>query len=219
VRNGQTVCVQTFSATADAQTVTPAPILVIGAPGFPSGAFVTANFEVTTGDTTPDPFAFVDVTGVRQVVRVQSDAVTISGLSAPALISIGGDPSSEYSLGCTGAFTRADGLVENGARVCVRHNSAATLTTPVASDLTVGGRWECSSGSLSEIDGRAVCVNFAGVPIIGVRERLGDAVTDTFTSTTSDSTVPGGSAMDPWTLALLAPLLWWRRFRRATGGS
>jgi hypothetical protein len=209
VRNGQTVCLQTLSATADGQAVT--AVLAVGAQGFPNGAFVTGNFEVTTGDTTPDTFAFVNIAGVRQVVPVQSDPVTIGGLSAPALISIGGDPSSEYSLGCTGAFTRADGLVANGNRVCVRHNSAPTLNTPVASDLTVGGRWECSSGTLSQIDGRAVCVNFAGVPIVGARQRLGGAVPATFTSTTSGSTVPGGSALDPWTLALLAPLLWRRR--------
>jgi uncharacterized delta-60 repeat protein len=213
VRSGQTVCLQTFAGSEDGEMVT--AVLAVGEPGFPPGAFVTANFDVTTGDTTPDGFVFVNIVGVRQLVRVTSDAVTISGLSAPALITIGGDLSSEYSLGCNTPYTRADGVVTNGTRVCVRHNSATTLITPVVSELTVGGRWACLDGTLTQIEGRAVCVNALGVPIVGARQRLGDAVGSTFTSTTGTNTVPGSSAVDPWTLGLLAPLLWWRR--RASG--
>jgi hypothetical protein len=144
-------------------------------------------------------------------VRVTSDPVTVTGITAPALISIFG--TGEYSIGCSGNWTRADGTVSNGSTVCIRHISAPTLDTTVESELTVGGRWECTTGVLSQVDGRAVCVNAIGVPIAGARVRAGGFVSSTFTSRTSTETVPGSSAVDPWTLALLAPLAWLRRRR------
>jgi hypothetical protein len=207
ISNGQTVCLQAFAGLEDAQSV--AYLLQVG----PPGAFTTAAFNVTTGDTTPDPFAFTDLPGVRQATLVTSAPVTITGITAPALISIG---TGEYSIGCGGAWTQADGTVNNGDTVCVRHSSAPFLDAPVDSVLTVGGRWQCAPNTvLSEIDGRAVCVNAVGTPVVGARSRVGVAVSDTFTSTTSTETVPGSSAVDPWSLALLAPLAWLRRRRGA----
>jgi hypothetical protein len=205
ISNGQTVCLQAFAGSEDAQTVT--YLLGVG----PPGAFTTAEYSVTTGDTTPDPFAFTDLPGVRQATLVTSAPVTITGITAPALISIG---VGEYSIGCGGAWTRADGTVNNGDTVCVRHPSAPVLDAPVDSVLTVGGRWQCAAGTnLSQVEGRAVCVNAVGAPVVGARSRVGGAVSDTFTSTTSTETVPGSSAVDPWSLALLAPLAWLRRRR------
>lgn len=211
ISNGQTVCLQAFAGSEDSQTVT--YLLGVG----PPGSFTTAEFNVTTGDTTPAPFAFTDLPGVRQATLVRSAPVTITGITAPALISIG---VGEYSIGCGSTWTRADGTVGNGDTVCVRHTSAPVLDAPVESVLTVGGRWECTAGTfLSQVDGRAVCVNAVGTPVVGARSRVGGAVSDTFTSTTSTESVPGSSAVDPWSLALLAPLAWLRRRRGAVSAA
>lgn len=213
IRNGQTVCVRGRSAAADGESVT--YLLGVG----PASAFTSGNtdfakpFVITTGDTTPDPFSFTDLPGVRQATLVTSAPVTITGITAPSLISI---DIGDYSIGCRGNWTRADGTVTNGDTVCVRHTSAPLLDTPVNSVLTVGGRWQCAPPTvLEQLEGRAVCVNALGVPVAGARTRVGGAVSDTFTSTTSTETVPGSSAVDAWTLALLAPLAWLRRRRRA----
>jgi uncharacterized delta-60 repeat protein len=209
VRNGETICVATFSADTDGQAVT--RTLTIG----PEGSTRTADFVVTTGDTSPAAFDFVDQANVRQATLIEAAPVTITGLTGPALITI--DLSGEYSAGCTGAYTQADGLVENGQRVCLRHPSGSGLNEAVETKLRVGGAWSCPTGLLTRIQGRGVCVNTSGQFLaIPVRVPAGATVEATFRSITSGDSFPGSSAIDPWTLAVLLPLLGLRR-RRAAG--
>lgn len=208
IRPGETVCVVVFSANADGETETVR--LAIG----PPGNLVTADFAVTTGDTTPDAFDFVDRANVRQATLVTADPVTITGLTAPALITI--DLSGEYSVGCTGTYTQADGLVENGQQVCLRHASGPGLNDTVETTLRVGGSWSCPTGFLALIQGRAVCVNASGAFLSVPTRASPPTVAATFRSTTSGDSFPGSSAIDPWTLVALLPLLGLRR-RRAAG--
>jgi hypothetical protein len=94
---------------------------------------------VSTGpDTEPEPFTFADKEVATLSAPVVSDPVTISGINQPVDISVSGDPSSEYSIGCTGTFTAAPGTVDNGEEVCVRHTSAAAIGGTVDTILTVG---------------------------------------------------------------------------------
>ena len=85
----------------------------------------------------PAAFAFTNATGVPTSTVEVSNIITISGLTASALVpiqvvggsySINGDP-----------FTKLLGYVKNGDRVMVKHTSAATSGTSVTTKLKVGG--------------------------------------------------------------------------------
>jgi hypothetical protein len=89
-------------------------------------------------DTAPDPFSFTSVSGVSQNTQVSSNVVTISGIDAPAPISIAGGPGSQYRIN-GGGWTSATGSISNGQTVQVRHTSANAPGTTVESVLTIGG--------------------------------------------------------------------------------
>jgi uncharacterized delta-60 repeat protein len=128
IGNGQTLCARHTSAATGA-TATNTVVTVGG---------VSDTFTSTTAadDTTPDAFAFTDVTGVAAGAAVVSNTVTIAGINAAAAISVAGG---EYSIGCNGTFAAAAGTIGNGQTVCVRHTSAAAASTMTTTTLTIGG--------------------------------------------------------------------------------
>lgn len=89
----------------------------------------------TMTDTIPDTFSFADQTGVDLSATIISNPIAISGINAPAGISVSGG---EYSVN-SGAFTSAAGTVNNGDSVQVRHTSSAQPETTVGTTLTIGG--------------------------------------------------------------------------------
>jgi hypothetical protein len=99
---------------------------------------VSDTFTSTTlDDTTPDPFTFTDVTGVPRSTVQTSNAITVSGITAPAAISIVGG---EYEVNSSGTWSSSSPTtVANGDTVRVRHTSAATYSTAVNTTLTIGG--------------------------------------------------------------------------------
>ena len=86
-------------------------------------------------DTFPDPFSFTDLTGVALSTLFTSNAVSITGIDAPAPISVTGGL---YSVGA-GPFTSAAGFVNNADTVRVQQTSAATPATSTHTVLDVGG--------------------------------------------------------------------------------
>ncbi len=87
-------------------------------------------------DNTPDAFAFADQTGVALDTVVTSNTVTISGIDSTVNVSV---TDGEWSPNCQpSGFTSADGVVEVGQTLCVRHSSASTFDTTVTTTLTVG---------------------------------------------------------------------------------
>ncbi len=101
------------------------------------GAFsntVSATTQAVS-DTTPDTFTFADQTGVALSTLIVSAPITISGINAPAPISVTGG---EYSIDGS-AFTSAAGTVLNSQQVRVRHTSGATNSASVNTTLTIGG--------------------------------------------------------------------------------
>ena len=126
ITNGQVICVRhTSAATANASVRT---LLTVGT--------ANAAFVSTTADGAPDPFAFTDRSNVGQSLPQVSNTVTITGISAPAPIAVTGG---EYSIGCSGTFTSANGTISNNQTVCVRHTSSSSPATAVNTALTVGG--------------------------------------------------------------------------------
>lgn len=130
ISNGQTFAVR-HTSSASFSTVTNT-ILDIGG--------ITDTFTSTTLaiDTTPNTFTFVDQTNVALATMTASAAVTITGINAPASISVSGAIDSEYQIN-GGAWTSAVGSVNNNDTVAVRHTSSPTNSTAINTTLTVGG--------------------------------------------------------------------------------
>lgn len=180
----QSVCVRHSTSTEfNTSTVT---TLTIGG--------IAGTFTSTTrvADTTPDAFSFTDQMGVELNALVTSNPVIISGIEAPASISVTDlmHPSNandgQYSIGCTGTFTSAAGSIINGQSVCVRLTASSAYGTAAGTTLTVGG------------------------------------VSDIFTVHTRSAPPPnqgggggGGGAVGSATLLSLLMLMLWRRFPRA----
>ncbi|MGB5218724.1 MAG: CFI-box-CTERM domain-containing protein, partial [Smithella sp.] len=129
VNNGDTVSVrQTSSASYSTKTDA---TLTIGS--------VSDTFSVTTRavppDTTPDPFTFTDQTGVPLNTVMTSNTITVSGISAAAVISITGGT---YSIN-GGAYVNTVGTVNNNDTVTVQQTSAGNYVTKTDATLTIGG--------------------------------------------------------------------------------
>jgi glucosylceramidase len=86
-------------------------------------------------DTTPDPFGFTSVSGVSRNTTVSSNVVTITGINAPAPISVTGG---EYRID-GGSWVSADGFISENQTVQVRHTSAGMANTVTETVLTIGG--------------------------------------------------------------------------------
>lgn len=91
---------------------------------------------VAGSDTTPDAFSFSDVTDVMPGTVITSDPVSISGIDAPAPISVSGG---SYSVGCAGPYVTAASTIMSGDIVCVRHTASNTPVTAANTTLTIGG--------------------------------------------------------------------------------
>jgi serine protease len=97
------------------------------------------HFSVTTGnggaDTTPDPFRLFVLKNRPLDIEFVSNTVVVTGIDAPAPISVAGGA---YSID-GGAFTSAAGTVSNGQLVTVKLTSANAINTASSAILTVGG--------------------------------------------------------------------------------
>jgi hypothetical protein len=112
------------------------PILLVAALAACGGGGGDAPAAPGGPDTTPAPFSFVDQAGVATSTVITSAPVTITGIDAPAPVSVAGGT---YSVGCTATYVATAGTISNGEAVCVRHTSAATAGTATHTTLTVGG--------------------------------------------------------------------------------
>lgn len=128
VKNGDKVQLRHTASASFAGSVT--TTLTIGG--------VSSSFKSTTlaKDTTPATFSFTSQTGVRLASVVESNAVTVSGINAPASISV--STGSSYSVN-GGAYTTVAGTVSNSNTVKVRHTSSSKPSTSTITTLTIGG--------------------------------------------------------------------------------
>lgn len=129
VSNGNTVTVRLTSSSSYA-TTSQATLNIGG---------VIGSFSVTTqnapADTTPNPFSFTNPTGVALETAITSNAIVISGIDAPAAISISGGL---YAIN-GGGYVASTGTVNNGDSVTVRVISSPSYGTATHATLTVGG--------------------------------------------------------------------------------
>ena len=98
--------------------------------------------EVSTlAGTKPDAFSFTDQTGVALSTPVESNVITVTGISSPAAISItNGDYAVSTDNGGTwGGWTSTNGTVSLNSQVKVRQTSASSYETTTDATLTIGG--------------------------------------------------------------------------------
>jgi len=120
---------------------------LLGPSGGNTGVVIQA---AGTANTQPAPFGFSSRFGVGQSTLVQSEAISVQGINAPAPISI--SAGSEYSIGCGGSFSASAGSILNGEAVCVRHTSGTGYGVQTATTLTIGGvsgRFESTTATLA----------------------------------------------------------------------
>lgn len=104
--------------------------------GFDSSTFLNDFWNYDTGlDTIPDPFTFVDQTGVTLSTVITSNTITVSGIGAAAFISVTGGT---YSIN-GGTYTSAEGSVNNGDTVTVQQTSAGNYLTTTNATLYISG--------------------------------------------------------------------------------
>ncbi len=134
----------------DAMRSTAEDILAPG-PDFDSGfGFVRAPLALAAAvDFTPDAVQFVPLTNAPFSTTVSSNSVTISGITAPSPVSVGGSSSAEYSIN-GGAFTQAAGTVVPGDTVRLRTVSAQAAGATLNINLAIGptiSTWAVTTGA------------------------------------------------------------------------
>jgi Calx-beta domain len=94
--------------------------------------FVT---QAVPPDTTPDAFSFASQSGIALNTTVTSNTITVSGINAPASISVTGG---SYSIN-GGSFSTASGTVNNGNTLAVRVTSSGSFSTQTCAMLNING--------------------------------------------------------------------------------
>jgi hypothetical protein len=118
-----------------------------GAQGGSSGNGGHGKCVVTTfqADTTPNAFAFTDVTGQTMNAQITSNSITISGINMPAAVTATNGATFSINGGAYGT----SGNISNGQTLSVRMTSSGSPTTAVTTTVTVGGVsdvWSVTTG-------------------------------------------------------------------------
>lgn len=92
------------------------------------------GFTTVAADLTPDPFAFTAITGAAPNSEHGSEPITVTGIDAPAPISVS---AGLYSVNA-GAPTSEPGSVIDGDQIVVFLTAASSYATTAAAILTIG---------------------------------------------------------------------------------
>jgi photosystem II stability/assembly factor-like uncharacterized protein len=137
----------TWAVISDATTANQA-VQALAVPASDPTSLVAATsggtFLYTAGPAVQPAFSFTSQSSAPLSTTITSDAITVTGLTAPASISIQGG---QYRIN-DGAYTSAPGLVVNGAKVTVQLTSSADYSTTTSATLTIGknsGKFEVTT--------------------------------------------------------------------------
>ena len=101
-----------------------------------SDTFASITIALAGADTTPDAFSIQDQVGVQVGTEITSVAVTITGITSAAEVTVAGGT---YSVDCTAPYISTASTISNNQTVCVRHISSANASTATNTTLSVGG--------------------------------------------------------------------------------
>lgn len=150
---------------------------------------VSDTFSVTarTVDTAPNAFTFTDQTIVDLSTVITSNSIAVSGIDASTSITITGG---EYSINGTG-YTSAEGTVNNGDTVTVRHTSSAAQNTSVDTTLNIGGVTDTFSSTT--FDSTPNTFTFTDVTDAALSSTIeSNSITVTGINVTADISITGG---------------------------
>jgi hypothetical protein len=125
-----------------------------------AGAGSGTVFVYVHADTVPDAFAFVDRTDVALSTLTTSDPITVSGINTATSISVSGGDYQVNGL----AWTTADGVVNNGDTVAVRHVSGGNHGVTVDTVLSIGGVSDTFSSTTLAAPIHGACGGANGTP-------------------------------------------------------
>jgi hypothetical protein len=97
----------------------------------------TGSWNLTSRDTTPDPFSFASQDKVLPGALAISDPVTITGINVPTKVAVSGDPSALVSVD-GGAFM-ASGTINNGQTLRAQVRASPSSGGTVRAVVQVGG--------------------------------------------------------------------------------
>ena len=177
---------QTSSATAGTTTTTVLSIPTANGSG---------RFSVTTlgSITAPTAFSFTSQTAVAMSSLIESSTITVSGINAPAAISIsaGGEYSVSTDSGATwGNWATTAGTVANNNKVKVRQTSSPNPGVTTTVTLTIGG----VSGAFVVTTGNPVTPSLSFTPVTNAPANTNMSgmpfyVTSNAITVTADSTI------------------------------
>lgn len=135
IKNGQTLQVRVFSSADFSSTRT--ATVVIGTKSVGFSVTTTAQPTTPPADVTPDVFVFSDKIDVETETWIESDTVTISGLSDNVLAVVDSHDSLQFSIDGE-AFTEQSGAIKNGQTLKVRLFSSENYGTQTSASVRVG---------------------------------------------------------------------------------
>jgi alpha-tubulin suppressor-like RCC1 family protein len=130
-----TTCTVTVTFTPSASGTRIATLTITSNAGTQTVALSGAGVNAVV-DIDPAPFSFAPLNSVTVATLQTSNSVTISGIDTVAPVSV---TNGEFSVGCTATFITGTGTISNGQTICVRHVSAATISTAYTTTLKIGG--------------------------------------------------------------------------------
>jgi hypothetical protein len=157
---------------------------------------IARSYTVTLGsaDTTPDPFTFIDATGVALSVLAESNVITVSGITAPAAISVTGGEYSVNTGSGFGAYTTTPATIANGNTARVRHTSSASYSTAVNTVLTIGGVSDTFTTTTLAADTTPNSFTFTDVSNASLStEYTSNSITVAGLNTSSEISISGGT--------------------------
>jgi len=170
-------------------------------------AIPTANgsgqFRVTTvgSITTPAAFSFTSQTGVAISTPITSSNATVSGINAPASISI--SAGGEYAISTDGgtnwgSWTSVAGTIANTNKVKVHLTSSANEGVTSSTTLTIGG----VSGKFVVTTGTSVTPSLSFTPVTNAPANtsvsgMPFSVTSNAITVTADSTISVAGGINP----------------------
>jgi len=108
--------------------------------GDPITGQVTDEWQIdttTSGDTTPDDFAFVNKTNQLASTQVYSNTVVIQGITSPATVAISGASGAEFSID-GGPYTSSSSTISDGQTLSLRYTTGAYGSPTATINISVG---------------------------------------------------------------------------------
>ena len=130
ISNGQSLRLSHTSAATHSTTITTTVSI-----GDYSASFHSTTIAESV-DTTPDAFTFTTRTSVTTSSLVESESIKITGLGAPASLSVS---NGEYSVDGGATYSSADSSISTGTSIQLRHASSSEYGTSTVTTLTIGG--------------------------------------------------------------------------------